>query len=47
MSTVPIDYVSPLPPVRSGVADYSIDLLPELSRRTDVRVAVGRHNNKG
>ena len=23
----PVDYVSPLPPVRSGIADYSIDLL--------------------
>ncbi len=23
-----IDFVSPLPPVRSGIADYSLDLLP-------------------
>lgn len=26
-SRTPVDYVSPLPPVRSGIADYSIDLL--------------------
>lgn len=33
-----IDYVSPLPPVRSGIADYSVDLLPHLTRRADVRL---------
>jgi len=33
-----IDYLSPLPPVRSGISDYSIDLLPELRRLADVRV---------
>ena len=33
-----IDYVSPLPPVRSGIADYSADLLPHLAGRADVRV---------
>lgn len=34
-----IDYVSPLPPVRSGIADYSVDLLPHLSAAgADVRV---------
>ncbi len=33
-----IDYVSPLPPVRSGIADYSRDLLIELARLADVRV---------
>jgi len=33
-----IDYVSPLPPVRSGIADYSTDLLPELGRRCDLRL---------
>ncbi len=32
-----IDYVSPLPPVRSGIADYSLDLLPHLARRCDLR----------
>jgi glycosyltransferase involved in cell wall biosynthesis len=33
-----IDYVSPLPPVRSGIADYSVDLLPHLSALADVRL---------
>jgi glycosyltransferase involved in cell wall biosynthesis len=33
-----LDYLSPLPPVRSGISDYSVDLLPELSRLADVRV---------
>lgn len=33
-----IDYVSPLPPVRSGIADYSRDLLPHLAARADVRL---------
>jgi glycosyltransferase involved in cell wall biosynthesis len=28
-----LDYVSPLPPVRSGIADYSVDLLPHLVER--------------
>ncbi len=28
----------PLPPVRSGIADYSVDLLPALCERADVRV---------
>ncbi len=31
-------WASPLPPVRSGVADYAAELLPELSRISDVRV---------
>ncbi len=34
----PIDYVSPLPPVRSGIADYSRDLLPHLGEVCDLRV---------
>lgn len=29
-------YFSPLPPARTGVADYSRELLPELARRADV-----------
>jgi glycosyltransferase involved in cell wall biosynthesis len=29
-------YVSPLPPVRTGIADYSADLLPELARYYDI-----------
>ncbi len=33
-----LDFVSPLPPVRSGIADYSADLLPHLAERADVRV---------
>lgn len=33
-------YVSPLPPEKSGIADYSADLLPELSRLYDVEVIV-------
>ena len=31
-------WASPLPPVRSGVADYAVELLPELSKLSDVRV---------
>ncbi len=30
LSPLSIDYVSPLPPVRSGIADYSVDLLQAL-----------------
>ena len=33
-----IDYLSPLPPVRSGIADYSVDLLPHLAALADVRL---------
>lgn len=34
-----IDFVSPLPPVRSGIADYSLDLLPHLAERCrDLRI---------
>ncbi len=33
-----IDFVSPLPPVRSGIADYSRDLLPHLEPLCDLRV---------
>jgi glycosyltransferase involved in cell wall biosynthesis len=33
-----IDYYSPLPPERSGVADYSAMLLPALEERLDVNV---------
>lgn len=31
-----LDYVSPLPPVRSGIADYSVDLLPHLEARPEI-----------
>jgi glycosyltransferase involved in cell wall biosynthesis len=33
-----IDLVSPLPPVRSGIADYCLDLLPYLAERCDLRL---------
>ncbi|WP_336367015.1 glycosyltransferase [Marinobacter sp. C2H3] len=33
-------YVSPLPPERSGIADYSAELLPELSRHYEIEVIV-------
>lgn len=35
---LPLDYVSPLPPARTGIADYSADLLPHLAERCDVRL---------
>ena len=38
MNTLRLDYVSPLPPVRSGIADYSVDLLPQLAALAEVRV---------
>lgn len=34
-----VGYFSPLPPVRSGVADYSAALLPELQKLGDVRLS--------
>ena len=33
-------YISPLPPDRSGISDYSVELLPELSRHYDIDVVV-------
>ncbi len=33
-------WASPLPPVRSGVSDYAVELLPPLHRRWPVRVAL-------
>ncbi len=38
MSGPAVDYVSPLPPVRSGIADYSVDLLEELAPLCDLRL---------
>lgn len=35
-------YVSPLPPERSGIADYSAELLPELTRWYEVEVIVAQ-----
>jgi glycosyltransferase involved in cell wall biosynthesis len=36
---VKVAYFSPLPPSRSGVADYSALLLPELGKRVEIEVA--------
>ena len=38
MPRLRLDYLSPLPPVRSGISDYSVDLLPHLESRCDLRV---------
>jgi len=38
--TVRLLWASPLPPVRSGVSDYAVELLPHLSRRCRVRVVL-------
>lgn len=35
-------YISPLPPERSGISDYSKELLPELSRYYDIDVIVSQ-----
>jgi glycosyltransferase involved in cell wall biosynthesis len=35
-------YVSPLPPERSGIADYSAELLPELARLYEIDVIVAQ-----
>src|SRR5262249_44147701 len=41
---VKVAYYSPMPPERSGIADYSALLLPSLRRRVDVEVARrGKH----
>lgn len=37
-SVLRLDYLSPLPPVRSGISDYSLELLPHLAQRVDLRV---------
>jgi glycosyltransferase involved in cell wall biosynthesis len=37
-------YISPLPPTRSGVADYSAELLPELARHYDIDVVVAQQD---
>ena len=38
-SRMRVAYYSPLPPQRSGIADYSALLLPALQRRVDVVLA--------
>lgn len=35
-------YVSPLPPVRSGIAAYSADLLPELAQHYDIELVLAQ-----
>ncbi|MBD8541182.1 glycosyltransferase [Oxalobacteraceae sp. CFBP 8761] len=35
-------YVSPLPPVHSGIADYSAELVPELAKYYDVELVVAQ-----
>ena len=40
-----VAYYSPLPPQRSGIADYSALLLPALERRVDIAVARPRNSN--
>ena len=35
-------YISPLPPERSGISDYSADLLPELARHYEIEVVVAQ-----
>lgn len=35
-------FVSPLPPERTGIADYSAELLPELSKYYDIEVVVAQ-----
>ena len=37
-------FVSPLPPERSGIADYAVELLPELSRYYDIDVVVDQNS---
>ncbi len=37
-------YVSPLPPLRSGIADYSATLLPELARYYDIDLVVDQED---
>ncbi len=36
-------YVSPLPPERSGIAEFSIELLPELANYYDIDVILAQH----
>lgn len=37
-------YVSPLPPARSGIADYSAELIPELARAYDIDLIVDQES---
>lgn len=40
-------YVSPLPPARSGISDYSAELLPELARFYEIDVVVAQEEVAG
>lgn len=40
-------YVSPLPPERSGIADYSAQLIPELARHYEIDVIVAQQDVAG
>jgi glycosyltransferase involved in cell wall biosynthesis len=33
-------FISPMPPLKSGISDYSLELLPELSKHYDITVVV-------
>jgi glycosyltransferase involved in cell wall biosynthesis/predicted SAM-dependent methyltransferase len=37
-------FVSPLPPERTGIADYSAELLPELAKHYDIEVVVAQEH---
>ena len=37
-------YISPLPPERSGISNYSAELLPELSRHYDIDVIIAQNS---
>lgn len=37
-------YISPLPPIRSGISGYSVELLPALSKYYDIDVIVKQNN---
>ena len=41
-SLLRLAYISPLPPERSGISDYSAELLPELSRHYEIEVIVSQ-----
>ena len=38
MQRLQIAYFSPLPPIRSGIADYSSELLPHLANHADITI---------
>lgn len=40
-------FISPLPPEKSGISDYSAELLPELSRIYDIEIILDQDHLKG